>query len=76
LVILPALMQDVQTLTRCTPWLTTARTVCKLGLKRRLVRLLAWLTRLPNIGPLLQISQRIDIVVTLPFLPLVFPNGG
>jgi hypothetical protein len=42
---------------RCVPP-TTARTFCRLGLKRRWVTLWAWLTRLPNVGPLPHTSHR------------------
>ena len=41
-----------------TPLPTTARTRWRLGLKRRWVTLWAWLTRLPNCGPLPQTSHR------------------
>ena len=55
---LPALMQDVQTFTRtfppCGRW---TRTDCKLGSKRRRVRLFACETLLPNCGPLPQTSH-------------------
>ena len=41
----------------CTPF-TTARTRCRFGLNLLWVTLWAWLTRLPNRGPLPQMSHR------------------
>ena len=40
------------------PLSTTARRRCRFGLNRRFVTLWAWLTRLPNWGPLPQMSHR------------------
>ena len=57
LVILPVLMQLVQTRMRLAAPLTTALTGCKLTFQRRLVTLCACETLLPNCGPLPQISQ-------------------
>ena len=46
---LPALMQVVQTfIRRAPPWGICTRIDCRFGSKRRLVRLLAWDTLLPN----------------------------
>lgn len=61
LVILPALRQPVQTLTRLVDPLTTARTRWMLGFQRRLVRRWEWLTAIPKPGFFEQISQTEDI---------------
>ena len=57
---LPALMQEVQTFMRTVPpcgrW---TRMDCRLGSKRRGVRLFACETLLPNCGPLPQTSHRL-----------------
>ena len=45
-------MQRVQARIRLVSPSTTVRTVCKFGYQRRFVRLLAWLTLLPVVGPL------------------------
>jgi hypothetical protein len=46
---LPALIQLVQTFMRCAPLLgVCTRIDCRLGLKRRGVRLFAWETLFPN----------------------------
>ena len=64
---LPAFIQRVQTLMRRTFLLMTARTRCRFGLKRLFVRLFAWLTRFPNMGPLSQISHRCAMTKNSPF---------
>lgn len=63
---LPALMQEVQTLTRflLPPGRLTARTVWTLGSHRRLVRRWEWDTDLPKPGPFPQISHTAAIVQT------------
>jgi hypothetical protein len=55
-------MQLVQTIIFFTRPPDTVRTLCRLGLKRRLVTLWAWLTLLPTIGFLPQISHIFDII--------------
>jgi hypothetical protein len=56
---LPALMQLVQTFMRAAlPFAGWTRIDCRLGLKRRRVRLFACETLLPNCGPLPQTSHR------------------
>jgi hypothetical protein len=58
----PLRKQRVQTLTRLTlPEGIWARTFCRLGLKRRLVLLLAWLTLNPTWGVLPHISHVLAI---------------
>ncbi len=57
LVTFPERRQRVQTRTRRTVPATRARTRWRLGRKRRRVLLLAWLTLLPVVGPLPQISH-------------------
>jgi hypothetical protein len=42
-----------------------ALTLCKLGLKRRLVMLWAWLMLLPTMGFLPHISHNFDMIVAL-----------
>ena len=59
----PERMHSVQTLRCCGLPSTSARTRCRLGSHRRLVTLWAWLTLLPVIGPLPQISHRCAIVL-------------
>jgi hypothetical protein len=54
-------MQLVHTSMRLAWPFLSARTVCRLGLKRRLLILCAWLTLLPTIGFLPQISHCLDI---------------
>ena len=65
--IFPPLMQVVQTFMRtfppCGRW---TRISCRLGLKRRLVRLFAWETLLPNCGPLPQTSHRFAMIAFVP----------
>ena len=60
---LPALMQVVQTFIRTVPpcgrW---TRIDCRLGSKRRGVRLFACETLLPNCGPLPQTSHRLAMI--------------
>ena len=56
--------QRVQTLIRLPAPLTSARTDCRLGSKRRRVLLFAWETLLPNCGPLPQSSQRLAIITS------------
>jgi hypothetical protein len=56
-VTLPALMQDVQALTRRGVPSTSARTRWTFGFHRRLIRLCENVTALPNQGPLPQMSQ-------------------
>jgi len=51
-------MQLVQTRSRCRRPSTSTWTRCRLGYHRRERLLLAWLTWLPNVGPLPQISQK------------------
>ena len=59
----PDLIQVVQTSMRFTwPW-CKARTLCRLGLKRRLVTLWAWLTLFPTCGFLPQIWHILDMIV-------------
>jgi hypothetical protein len=61
---LPALMQLVQTFMRSTPPLgRCTRIDCRLGSKRRRVRLFAWETLLPNCGPLPQTSHRLAMII-------------
>src|SRR3989442_6215272 len=63
---LPPLMQLVQTFIRRTPPRgNCTRIDCRLGLKTRGVRLLAWETLLPNCGPLPQTSQRLAMTTDL-----------
>jgi len=62
LVTLPERRQLEQTFTERTLFSILARTLCRLGRKRRLVVLWAWLTLLPLIGPLPQISQRLAML--------------
>lgn len=57
----PVLMHAVQTVIFCGRPLRTARTLCRLGLKRRLLTLWAWLTLLPTIGFFPQISHTFAI---------------
>lgn len=52
-------MQRVQTRMRRLAPFTIARTVCRLGSKRRGPTLCAWDTVRPTTGPLSQISQRL-----------------
>ena len=65
LVIRPLRMHWVHARTRLGLPFTRTRTVCKLGYQRRLVRLLAWLTLLPVIGPLPHTEQTRAITVIL-----------
>ena len=58
LVTLPERRQRVQTRSFFWTPFRTVRTRRRLGLKRRWVTLCAWLTRLPNWGPLPQTSHR------------------
>ena len=58
----PDLMQLVQTTMRLVRPALRARTDCRLGLKRRLLTLWAWLTWLPTIGFLPQISHFLAIL--------------
>src|SRR5262245_34147753 len=58
LVIRPERMQLVQTLRLLGVFPTRTLTRWRFGFHRRFVRLLAWLTRCPYIGPLLHMSQR------------------
>jgi len=55
LVILPALMQRVQTWMRRGAPSTIARTFWRFGLNRRLVAIMEWLREFPNEGPLPQL---------------------
>jgi len=72
---LPALMQVVQTFIRCAPpWGFCTRIDCRFGSKRRLVRLFACETLLPNCGPLPQTSQRLAIIVQPPDSKTKFYN--
>lgn len=57
----PERMQRVQTLMVRTVPLLTALTFCKLGYQVVRVLLLAWLTLLPVLGPLPQISHFLDM---------------
>jgi hypothetical protein len=61
--IFPAFRQEAQTLTRLTEPFTTARTCCRFGSHRRGDRLFAWLTLLPAIGFLPQISHAFAIIL-------------
>lgn len=57
----PDRRHDVQTFRCVARPSTTARTLCRFGCQTRRLALLAWLRRLPNWIPLLQISQTRDI---------------
>src|SRR5512136_2492167 len=70
LMILPERRHLVQTRTRLTPPLTTARTVWRFGSNRRGVTLWAWLMLRPTTGPLPQISQR--LAMSCPFAKQAF----
>jgi hypothetical protein len=61
---LPARMQAVHTRSCFREPATTARTRFKFGFHRRRRVLFAWLTTLPNCGPLPQSSHFIAIVVS------------
>lgn len=61
LVTRPDRRQDVQTFRCCARPSTKARTRCRFGCQTRRLALFAWLRRLPNWIPLLQISQTRDI---------------
>lgn len=50
---------------RVVPSSSVTRTERRFGIKRRFVRLLAWLTLLPTIGPLPVIAHTFDIVKSL-----------
>jgi hypothetical protein len=60
----PERMQRVQTLMVRTVPLLTAFTFCRLGYQVVRVLLLAWLTLLPLLGPLPQISHFLDMGLT------------
>jgi hypothetical protein len=57
---------------RCTPR-SSIRTDWRLGSQRRLVLFIAWLTLLPALGPLPQISQR--FAITGRWYHVVHPEG-
>jgi hypothetical protein len=64
LVTLPALRQDVQTLSRLGEPFTKARTRWMFGFQRRFVRRWEWLTFIPNEGCLPHTSHTAGIVST------------
>ncbi len=57
----PAFRHEVQTFIRFGTPFTSARTVCRFGFHRRLVRLWAWDTLCPKVGFLPQISHAFAI---------------
>src|SRR5690606_27879904 len=72
-VTLPALMQEVQTLSLFEVPLTTARTDWMLGFQRRRVRRWEWDTLLPKVGPLRQTSQTeatVSLLITVDVVAL------
>lgn len=71
LITFPALRHEVQTLIRFGVPLTNARTVCRLGFHRRLVKLWAWETLFPKVGFLPQISQALAISILDFFLSVL-----
>jgi hypothetical protein len=62
----------VHTRTRFGAPSTSTRTVCRFGYQRRLVRLLAWLTLLPVVGPLPHTVQTRAISSIFRFVRLSF----
>ena len=68
----PAFRHEVQTFIRFGTPFTSARTVCRFGFHRRLVRLWAWETLFPKVGFLPQISHTFAISGLDSFLAVFF----
>ena len=68
----PAFRHEVQTFIRFGTPFTSARTVCRFGFHRRLVRLWAWETLFPKVGFLPHISHTFAILGLDSFLAVFF----